>query len=116
MTQVDVRQRILADNAAAAATLRERFTIARTLVVNLISSPGSGKTTLLEATVRAFGGRLRLGAIEGGATDASALDDGVGTLGAARKRSTKAIVRVGMGISLWVTWGLPGQAPPVFRL
>ena len=65
MTQVDVRQRILADNAAAAATLRERFTIARTLVVNLISSPGSGKTTLLEATVRAFGGRLRLGAIEG---------------------------------------------------
>ena len=65
MTQVDVRQRILADNAAAAATLRERFAIARTLVVNLISSPGSGKTTLLEATVRAFGGRLRLGAIEG---------------------------------------------------
>jgi hydrogenase nickel incorporation protein HypB len=65
VTQVDVRQRILADNAAAAATLRERFTIARTLVVNLISSPGSGKTTLLEATVRAFGGRLRLGAIEG---------------------------------------------------
>ncbi len=65
MTQVDVRQRILADNAAAAATLRERFATARTLVVNLISSPGSGKTTLLEATVRAFGGKLRLGAIEG---------------------------------------------------
>jgi hydrogenase nickel incorporation protein HypB len=65
VTQVDVRQRILADNAAAAATLRERFATARTLVVNLISSPGSGKTTLLEATVRAFGGRLRLGAIEG---------------------------------------------------
>ncbi len=65
MTQVDVRQRILADNAAAAAALRERFAAARTLVLNLISSPGSGKTTLLEATVRALGGRLRLGAIEG---------------------------------------------------
>jgi hydrogenase nickel incorporation protein HypB len=73
VTQVDVRQRILADNAAAAATLRERFAAARTLVVNLISSPGSGKTTLLEATVRALGGRLRLGAIEGDiATDRDA--------------------------------------------
>ena len=65
MTQVDVRQRILADNAASAETLRARFAAARTLVVNLISSPGSGKTTLLEATVRSFAGRLRLGAIEG---------------------------------------------------
>jgi len=65
VTQVDVRQRILSDNAAAATALRERFATARTLVVNLISSPGSGKTTLLEATVRAFGGRLKLGAIEG---------------------------------------------------
>ena len=65
MTQVDVRQKILADNAAAAAALRERFAGARTLVVNLISSPGSGKTTLLEATVRALAGKLRLGAIEG---------------------------------------------------
>jgi hydrogenase nickel incorporation protein HypB len=65
VTQVDVRQRILADNAATAAALRERFAAAHTLVLNLISSPGSGKTTLLEATVRAFAGRLKLGAIEG---------------------------------------------------
>jgi hydrogenase nickel incorporation protein HypB len=65
VTQVDVRQRILADNAAAAATLRAHFAGARMLVVNLISSPGSGKTTLLEATVRALRGRLRLGAVEG---------------------------------------------------
>ena len=65
MTQVDVRQRILADNAAAAAALRERFAASGTLVLNLISSPGSGKTTLLEATVRALAGSLRLGAIEG---------------------------------------------------
>jgi len=73
MTQVDVRQRILSDNAAAAAALRERFAAARTLVLNLISSPGSGKTTLLEATVRALAGRLRLGAIEGDiATDRDA--------------------------------------------
>jgi hydrogenase nickel incorporation protein HypB len=62
---VDVRQRILADNAVAAAALRERFAVAGTLALNLISSPGSGKTTLLEATVRALAGRLRLGAVEG---------------------------------------------------
>jgi len=73
VTHLEVRQRILADNEAAAAALRARFAPARTLVVNLISSPGSGKTTLLEATVRAFGGRLRLGAIEGDiATDRDA--------------------------------------------
>jgi len=65
VTQVDVRQKILADNAAAAAALSARFADSRTLVMNLISSPGSGKTTLLEATVRALSGRLRLGAIEG---------------------------------------------------
>ena len=65
MTQVDVRQRILADNAAAAAALRGRFADSRTLVMNLISSPGSGKTTLLEATVRQLAGRLRLAVIEG---------------------------------------------------
>jgi hydrogenase nickel incorporation protein HypB len=73
VTQVDVRKRILSDNAAAAETLRARFASSRTLVVNLISSPGSGKTTLLEATVRAVGGRLRLGCIEGDiATDRDA--------------------------------------------
>ena len=65
MTEVDVRRKILADNAATAAALRARFARSRTLVVNLISSPGSGKTTLLEATVRALAGRHRLGAIEG---------------------------------------------------
>jgi len=65
VTQVDVRQKILADNASAADALRARFAASRTLVTNLISSPGSGKTTLLEASVRALAGRLRLGAIEG---------------------------------------------------
>jgi len=64
--EVDVRQPILAANAAAADTLRERFAAAGTLVVNLISAPGSGKTTLLEVTVprlRALG--LRMAALEG---------------------------------------------------
>jgi hydrogenase nickel incorporation protein HypB len=65
VTEVDVKQKVLAANAAAAAGLREAFERTGTLVVNLISSPGSGKTTLLEKTVAALKGSLRLGGIEG---------------------------------------------------
>ncbi len=62
---VDVRARVLAANEEAAGRLRGAFAADAALVLNLISSPGSGKTTLLEATVKAFGGRLRLAGIEG---------------------------------------------------
>ena len=65
MTEIDVKQKVLAANAAAAGTLRESFAHTGTLVVNLISSPGSGKTTLLEKTVSALKGSLRLGGLEG---------------------------------------------------
>lgn len=65
MTEIEVRQKVLAANAAAAQALRERFAASGTLVVNLISSPGSGKTTLLEATAEKLKGRLRLGALDG---------------------------------------------------
>ena len=74
MTEIDVRQKVLAANAAAAQALREAFDASATLVVNLISSPGSGKTTLLEATARALKERLRLGALDGDiATERDAL-------------------------------------------
>jgi hydrogenase nickel incorporation protein HypB len=65
MIEVDVKQKVLAANAAAAEALRIGFTKAGTLVVNLISSPGSGKTTLLEKTAAALKDSLRLGALEG---------------------------------------------------
>ena len=65
MTEIDVRQKVLAANAAAARALRQSFEASGTLVVNLISSPGSGKTTLLEATARALRHRLRLGGLDG---------------------------------------------------
>jgi hydrogenase nickel incorporation protein HypB len=65
VTDVDVKQKVLAANAATAAALRETFGRTGTLVLNLISSPGSGKTTLLEKTVDALKGTLRLGGLEG---------------------------------------------------
>ena len=65
MSGVSVRERILADNEAAAAILRARFRREGTLVLNLISSPGAGKTTLLEATIAQLRARFEVGAIEG---------------------------------------------------
>jgi hydrogenase nickel incorporation protein HypB len=65
VTEVDVRQKVLAANAEAALSLRAAFAGSGTLVVNLISSPGSGKTTLLEATARALKGRMRMGGLDG---------------------------------------------------
>ncbi len=65
MTDVDVKQKILAANMAAAGSLRQRFLKERTLTVNLISSPGSGKTTLLEATIARLSSRYTIGGLEG---------------------------------------------------
>jgi hydrogenase nickel incorporation protein HypB len=65
MKEIEVRRRVLEENEAAADELRRRFTEARTLVANLISSPGSGKTSLLESTVTALRDRLVLAALEG---------------------------------------------------
>ncbi len=61
----DPRQKILAANAAAAQSLRDRFTADRTLVANLISSPGSGKTALLENTLGRLAGEMRVGVLDG---------------------------------------------------
>jgi hydrogenase nickel incorporation protein HypB len=65
MTEITVRERVLAANETAAAALRVRFHSTRTLAINLISSPGSGKTTLLEATIARLAPGIRLGAIDG---------------------------------------------------
>ncbi|HEX7708128.1 MAG TPA: hydrogenase nickel incorporation protein HypB [Thermoanaerobaculia bacterium] len=51
MTVVTVEKKVLNENQILAAALRERFSAAGTLVVNLISSPGAGKTRLLEKTL-----------------------------------------------------------------
>lgn len=62
---VDVHQSLFAANEAIAQSNREHFNSARTVAINLISSPGSGKTTLLEHTIERLGNELRIGVIEG---------------------------------------------------
>jgi hydrogenase nickel incorporation protein HypB len=49
---LQVKQGVLDKNDRLARDLRQRFTDAGTLAINIVSSPGSGKTTLLEATLR----------------------------------------------------------------
>jgi len=49
---VELRQGILKKNDELARALRERFTAARVLALNLVSSPGTGKTAFLERTLR----------------------------------------------------------------
>lgn len=58
---VELHERVLADNDAAALHNRAHFDAAKVRCVNLMGSPGSGKTALLEATA----GRRRIAAISG---------------------------------------------------
>jgi hydrogenase nickel incorporation protein HypB len=62
---VEVHERILAGNDAAARHNREHFESEGVLAVNLKGSPGAGKTALLEATARALAGTRRLAAMSG---------------------------------------------------
>jgi hydrogenase nickel incorporation protein HypB len=65
LVSVELHERILGDNERRAAHLRQHFAEDGVVAVNVMGSPGSGKTALLEATARALGGRLRLGAFSG---------------------------------------------------
>jgi hydrogenase nickel incorporation protein HypB len=49
---VELRRGILKKNDELAAVLRNRFSTAGVLVLNLVSSPGTGKTAFLELTLR----------------------------------------------------------------
>jgi hydrogenase nickel incorporation protein HypB len=62
---VEVRQNILKANDLLAHALRERYTNAGVVVVNLVSGPGSGKTALLESTLRHLGEHHRVAALTG---------------------------------------------------
>ncbi|WP_410498471.1 hydrogenase nickel incorporation protein HypB [Chitinibacter sp. S2-10] len=62
---IDVETAILAANNSEANALRQQFIAAKTLVLNLVSSPGSGKTSLLVATIAALKQQIPLAVIEG---------------------------------------------------
>ena len=62
---LEVQERILSDNDAQAAHNRSHFEELGILAINLMGSPGAGKTAVLEATARAAGDGLRLGAVSG---------------------------------------------------
>ncbi len=64
VVSVDVHERILTRNDAAAAHNRDHFEARGWLAINLMGSPGAGKTALLEATRRVAPG-LRLRALSG---------------------------------------------------
>lgn len=62
---VIVEQDILAKNDAIAAENRRAFQAAKTLALNLVSSPGSGKTALLVETLKRIGDKVPVAVIEG---------------------------------------------------
>jgi len=74
MTEVVVlEKKVLNENQRLASELRERFSRAGTLVVNLISAPGSGKTRLLERTLGSLPDGIRAAVLTGDIqTDADA--------------------------------------------
>ena len=69
--EVALERKVLAANDDVAMRLRQRFVAARTVAINILSSPGSGKTTLLTALLRELGtGGLGAAALVGAcATD-----------------------------------------------
>ncbi|TKX32712.1 hydrogenase nickel incorporation protein HypB [Campylobacter aviculae] len=62
---IEVISKILSKNDEQALHNRSHFNEARTLCINLMSSPGSGKTTLLESTIKALKNELKIAVIEG---------------------------------------------------
>jgi hydrogenase nickel incorporation protein HypB len=61
---IEVKEEILSDNMKAAGEIRERLRAAKTMLLNLMSSPGSGKTSFILRTIEGLKGSLRLGVIE----------------------------------------------------
>ena len=61
---IEVKEDILADNIKIAAGVRLRLSNAKTMLLNLMSSPGSGKTSLILKTVEGLKDSIRLGVIE----------------------------------------------------
>ena len=78
---LETKERVLADNDAAARTVREKTSRAGVFFVNLMAGPGAGKTSTLLRIIEGLGGELRIGVMEAdadGDTDARTIA-GTGT-------------------------------------
>jgi len=62
---IEIERAVLGKNQEAADRLRSRHLAARTLAINIMSSPGSGKTALVETTLERIKGRFRAAVIVG---------------------------------------------------
>jgi hydrogenase nickel incorporation protein HypB len=62
---IELNERLLASNAAAAEHNRAHFARRGLFAINLMGAPGAGKTALLEATIRATGRTQAIAVIEG---------------------------------------------------
>ncbi len=61
---IETKERVLADNDAAAERTRAAMKKSGTLLVNLMGSPGAGKTSALLQLIRLLGGRYKIGVME----------------------------------------------------
>ncbi len=60
----ETKERVLADNDAAAETTRRRMRENKTVLVNLMGSPGAGKTSVLLRLLALLGETYRVGVME----------------------------------------------------
>ena len=65
MAEIEVKKKVYGRNRELADENRQRFSSAKLLVLNLISSPGSGKTSLLERTAVKLGASVNILAVKG---------------------------------------------------
>ncbi|MCR5716175.1 MAG: hydrogenase nickel incorporation protein HypB [Lachnospiraceae bacterium] len=63
-TVTEVKERVLADNDAVAASVREELKEKKVFLINLMASPGAGKTTTLVRTIKALQREYRIGVME----------------------------------------------------
>lgn len=64
MRVIKVKQSVLANNDARAASLRQKMREKGVFLINVMSSPGAGKTTLLVNLINRLKDQLRIGVIE----------------------------------------------------
>ena len=65
MSVITVERKVLEQNDAVAAELRQSFKEKGITVLNLLSSPGSGKTTLLERSLEILRSEIGIAVVEG---------------------------------------------------